>query len=427
MTPNDIERFFDDLMYKIQNRNLVLNLGELANKVEEKFKQYRSPSKNILIVHCDKIGDQVLTSGFIREIRKNFPTADITLISNPMSYPLIEHCPYVNETTFFDDEGRYNMESFTGVLYSIIEYCKKSKLWYKNFNLAFSPKCGQNNFITLLLMWLTGAKERVGFVVNPYGVQQPTYTPTGIRSSDEVYWSNFLLTRPITINDKLLHHEDKMFHILKSVGLKVTNTDLELFLTKEDILVTKDILKNIPSDKKIVALGISASENNKIYPIEKLLIVLRELIKDNLFFVILGDYSSKDSARYLTDNLPKDKLLNLTGKTNVREVSAIISQCDYYLGSDTGLTHMAAAAKLPCLVISREAKSTEKKLPRGFCENTSYAPWHTKYKIICLDHQLDECETMLPVHGGCHHKNEAHCIAAIDPKDIIEGFRELIQ
>lgn len=421
MTEQDINTFFDRLIYDINNvRNYNETLENVCNKIESQFKKYRKPSNNILIIHCDKIGDSVLISGFIREVRKNFPRAHITLISSPIAYPLVQDCPYVNEVMFFDEEERYAMEGFTNTFVSIIQYCKVYKLWGKNYDIAFLPKCGQNVFITLMLAWLTGAKERVGFVINPYGVQQ-NYNPTGVRNPIEIFWSNFCLTRPIYINDSLISHSDKIMYILKKVGLKVSDTSLELFLNKENISLANNILKNI-KEKKIV-VGIEASEKNKTYPIEKLLKVLEELSKDNFCFVIISGSSGIQSAKYLEQRLPK--ILNLAGKTKINEAAAIVNQCDYYLGNDTGITHIAAAAKLPCLVISREASSTKEKLPKGFCENDSYAPWNTKYKIVNLKYQIEDCETLPPVHGGCH-KKEAHCIAEIKPEDIIESFRQLI-
>lgn len=50
----------------------------------------------------DAIGDMVLTSGFIREVRANFPHARITLVTEPLTYSMVELCPYVNEVLIFD-------------------------------------------------------------------------------------------------------------------------------------------------------------------------------------------------------------------------------------------------------------------------------------------------------------------------------------
>ena len=57
--------------------------------------------KNILIVRLDVIGDMILTSGFIREVRANFPQAKITLVVSPLVYPIVELCPYVDEILIF--------------------------------------------------------------------------------------------------------------------------------------------------------------------------------------------------------------------------------------------------------------------------------------------------------------------------------------
>lgn len=47
---------------------------------------------NILIIRLDEIGDVVMTTPFIRELKRNFPKANITLIVKPQIYNLVELC-----------------------------------------------------------------------------------------------------------------------------------------------------------------------------------------------------------------------------------------------------------------------------------------------------------------------------------------------
>lgn len=42
------------------------------------------------------------------------------------------------------------------------------------------------------------------------------------------------------------------------------------------------------------------------------------------------------------DSYSNDEVLNLTGKTSLKELAALIKLTDYYVGADTGPTHLAS-------------------------------------------------------------------------------------
>src|ERR1035437_4792429 len=54
----------------------------------------------ILVVKLDRIGDMVLTSPLLRELRRAFPNAWITLVAAESLQPLLQTCPHVSELFF---------------------------------------------------------------------------------------------------------------------------------------------------------------------------------------------------------------------------------------------------------------------------------------------------------------------------------------
>ena len=65
--------------------------------------------RSVLLLRLDEIGDVVLTTPLLRELRRNMPHAWITLVVKPGVLNLVELCPHVNEILTFDsrrqDEG----------------------------------------------------------------------------------------------------------------------------------------------------------------------------------------------------------------------------------------------------------------------------------------------------------------------------------
>ncbi len=56
----------------------------------------------MLVIRLDEIGDVVLTTPLLRELRRNLPRAWITLVVKKQVYNLVVNCPYVNEVLSFD-------------------------------------------------------------------------------------------------------------------------------------------------------------------------------------------------------------------------------------------------------------------------------------------------------------------------------------
>lgn len=141
-------------------------------------------------------------------------------------------------------------------------------------------------------------------------------------------------------------------------------------------------------------------------------------------FVIVGGSDDIDAATYLEKNLPSGKVLNLAGKTTLRETEAIVSRMDYYIGNDTSIMHMAAAEQIPVLALYREAIEKENVLTGVLNGSQRFYPWQTKSVVLRPDHAIDECATLPPVYGYCR-RNYPHCIAQITPQEIIAGFERL--
>ena len=412
-----LEKFFADLIsYLKANPEQVSGLMFEAEAEFERAgyrEEISAGVENILIVRLDAIGDMILTSGFIREVRANFPQARITLICSPLTFPLVEFCPYVNEILTFDKDNFGG--NFPDVLERLVEFCKEN-LWQKRFSMAFSSQWGSANLHALLLCWMSGARERIGYGINPYKSWNCEPTPE-LDAQD-----NFLLTKNIVTPRSAVAEIEKFFYLLEATGFEVTSNHVELFYGAEDLIRARELLKGIGCKK--VLLGIGAGGGSRKYPVEKYLPALKELAKKDLVFVIVGGKAELNDAEFLEKNLPRGKVLNLVGKTTLRETEAIVSQSDYYLGNDTGVMHMAAACQIPCLVLYREAQDKEDYLPGTYSEFGRFPAWQTNSVILRPDHQLADCAARVPIYGWCHSL-EPHCITQIAPQEIVDAFEVL--
>ena len=412
--------FFGEFFRKMRKAD-PSTYGAFLLRAEEEFKRtgYRekisSGVKNILLVRLDAIGDMVLNSAFLREVRANFPKARITLVVSPLVYPMVELCPYVNEVLIFDMKMLARNLPF--MLEKIADFCREH-FWQRKFSHSFYSQCGGDNLPGLFMTWLSGANERIGYCISPYrNFFDDTPEKTG--TVDEL-----LLNHIVKPHKTMTFQVEKYLYILSEVGLKVNETHTELFYGEADSQRAQEFLADIPSTCKKILFGIGAGAPNRKYPVDKYLVALKEIAKKDFVFVIVGGKAELEDAEYFENNLPRGKVLNLVGKTTLRETEAIVSQTDFYLGNVTGVMHMAAAAQIPVLTIYREAKDMDNIFPMKLSEFLNFPPWQTKAIILRPEHRLDDCATLPPIYGGCRHK-EAHCITQITPQQIIDGFEKL--
>ena len=412
-----MEKFFAEWLARLETE--PEKLSELLLAAEAEFvragyrKEISAGVENILIVRLDRIGDMFLTSGFLREVRANFPRARITLVCMPQVFSVVELCPYVNEVLTFD---RNALSPEMPVMFEqIVTFCRE-KLWRRRFSMALLPQWGANNFPGLLIAWLSGARERIGYCHKPYisWVGEPAPTEMAI--------DNFLLTNSVVSPRSAVAEIQKHYYLLTAMGLPIERDNVELFYGAADVLRARELLRGVAGKK--VILGIGAGDPNRKYPAEKFLPALKVLAAKDLCFVIVGGQSELDDANLIEHNLPSGKVLNLAGKTTLRETEAVIAQADYYVGTDSGVMHMAAASKIPCLVLYREAQDKEDYLPGAFSEYGRFPPWQTKSVILRPDHPLPECEAKGETYGWCH-SDEPHCITQITPQEIVNGFTAL--
>lgn len=112
-------------------------------------------SCNILIIHDSGAGDFITQSGTIREIRRLYPTAHITLIVFPNAFQLAECCPYVDEVFVNPRPDHFNHHFEESYEWNM-EFAKL--LLLKRFDICYSFTCLSG---TPTLMYMSGAQTRI--------------------------------------------------------------------------------------------------------------------------------------------------------------------------------------------------------------------------------------------------------------------------
>ena len=284
----------------------------------------------IIIRGTNWVGDAVMTIPAMRGLRKIFPDAHISLHTRSWAQGIFQDAEFVDEILPFTTEK----SAFQTII-------KQSKIWRENrFDLAV---LFTNSFESALLAKLGKAKNRFG------------YSKEG---------RSFLLTDSVKIPEwKNEKHE--VFYYLNLIA------EIEQkFFGKKTILENKPRFELKVSDKR-KSRARKFLEENKVDLSKKIFAFvagstnsrakrwqtesfarLNDKIQSelNANVILIGSKEESEVSEEILE-LSKFKPVNITGKTNLAEATAILSVCDFTVSNDTGPAHISAALGTKTLVI----------------------------------------------------------------------------
>ena len=269
------------------------------------------------------IGDVVLTTPLIRSVRNAFPDAYIAYMGERNAVSLLEHNPNLNEIISFD---------FTRPTF--IEQPRVAwQLRHRRFDLAIDLF---NNPRTALLMYLSGAKTRVGAERKGRG---SLYT--------------------VRVRDDGEPKSAIEFHnlFIRAVGIPPTAAKTEILLTKDERREARIYLQwldhaNAPLDmsKPIIGLHPGATWPAKCW-LPQRFAELADVLRARLGAQIILTAGPRDADsvnEVLKHSFARTKVI---AGLPLRQLAAVLSHCAAYVANDNGTMHIAAAVGTPTIGI----------------------------------------------------------------------------
>ena len=252
----------------------------------------------ILCINARKgIGDQVLFTSYIQAISKKFKTP-VSLLAkdNSKAKDLFADDNHINEIIILEKD----MDGVGGMLKLTKDLKKRNfdKIFIFNSSLRYN-----------LVARLAGIKS-----INQYPL---------FKSKDNIVLSAKIFTEDI-IN-------------------KVVSTEPNLIIKKTN--------NNLDKNFKHLCLGVSASGPTKRWDINNY-IKLAEKINDKIkckFYIAGGKNDIDLINKFKNSNVGKNSFS--FEKMTIKESLQIISDCDLYVGNDTGWAHISVALKVKALTI----------------------------------------------------------------------------
>ena len=372
------------------------------------LRRRRGPSKpaearSILILRLDHIGDLILTTPFLREVRRNWPSAEITLLVTPASRPVVEYCPYVDHVEVYPGFRESRWGSIRR-LFQEVAFCREH-FWKFRFDLALVPRWDTQLFREGVLAYLSGARMRVGFAE-----QSNT-----IARNDDSYECLYTHLAP---GGSHQHEVERYLSLLTWMGCAVREMRTEIWIDPDDRKFAAHLIPASPA-KVRVAIVPGASSTGRRWPAERFGELAAWIVGELGGEVVLLGAAGEAALGKAIERACHGGAIDLIGQTTVRQAIAVLEYCDLYVGNDTGPMHMAAALGIDVVAINphpADGSPHHERYPQRFCA------WDVEPFIAQPAHGLDDCvEFCEPGEKG-----EPHCILAVTMEQVKALIRQAL-
>ncbi len=356
----------------------------------------------VLVVRLDEIGDVVMTTPLLRELRRNFPEAWITLVVKPEVHNLMELCPYVNEVLTYD----WRVKGRFGLLGRHVRALRLawSHLWQRRFDLAILPRLDADHYHGTFVAYFSGAQWRVGY--SEHVIDHKRIANNGF---------DRLLTHPLHCNN-LKHEVEHNLDVIRWLGGYVEEDQLELWLSQDDEDFAGQYLigREVKSDDMLVGLAPGAQAPKRVWPADRfaeLGLWLQQ--RYGAILLVVGGPGEEPLGEGLERRLGP-KAVNAVGRTTLRQTAALLKRCRFFVGNDTGPMHMAAALGVPVVELSCHPKSGS---PWSANSPSRFGPWGGRHKVL-------QPETPCPPCTKECVADHAHCILGITVEQVEQAVVE---
>ncbi len=327
-----------------------------------------------------------MTLPALRALRKARKDSHISIVAKENVLPLFENNPNVDALVKYTKAH----EKLTG------KFSLSSQLRAERYDEAF---LFQNAFDAALITFMAGIGKRTGYDRDARGL---------------------LLTHRVAVNaDTLkLHHVLYYLNLLRESGIEAPYTLPWIYLTLEQRRKAREVLR--PLKRPVIGINPQAAYGSaKRWPDDNYISVIKHIVAElNGSVVIFGtDTSNKLSGETLSEIITEESaFMDLTGKTGLRQLCALISECDAVITNDSGPMHIAYATSTPCVSIFGST-SCELTGPPDIPEDCQHS---FLSKVLNSSMDCSPCFKRTCPHG--HLK----CMSSITSAQVIDALGDII-
>lgn len=199
--------------------------------------------------------------------------------------------------------------------------------------------------------------------------------------------------------------------VAEFTGVQPDKPKMVLRVTDQERERASALLQPAAARGPLVAVNLGASRPQKRWPTSSFIVLVKALARAGRSAVLLGgpNASEREAAAEVIEAVGASAALDLTGKTTIRELAAVIESCAVVVSADTGAMHMAAALGTPVAALF------------GSTNPATVGPYgETPSRVLYKKLDCSPCENH-PSCGGLFS-----CMSEIAPVEVQRSVDELL-
>jgi heptosyltransferase II len=329
----------------------------------------------ILIRSTNWIGDAVMTTPAMGAVRAVFPKAEIVVAANPIVAELLRHHPDCDRLLVYDKKGAHHG------IGGLLRFC--GTIREERFELAI---LFQNAIEAAIMTTLARIPRRAGYTTDGRG---------------------FLLTHRVSgwKRARRFHHTAYYLNMLAGLDIRGGRGQLRLHCTDEELAEAREQL----GEGWWVAVnpGATYGSAKRWFP-ERFAAAADEIAKEfSARTLIVGGPDEAEIGKEVAAKM-RTPSLNLAGRTSVRQLMALLSQCRLLITNDSGPMHVAAAFGVPIVAIF------------GSTDHTTTSPLSPSCRIVRMPTTCAPClKTVCPT--------DHRCMTSVSAAHVVDAARSLFR
>ena len=346
-----------------------------------------SKIKKILIIKLRHHGDVLLTSPVFSYLKKTLPQVQVDAFLYQDTLPMLQGHPGITHFLLYDKGCKKG--SFWKRIkqeLSIFAQVKKNK-----YDLVINLTEGDRGAIVAMI---SGSRYKVGFD----------------RKGKRVLGRKNLYTQMIKHCPNPRHTVEKQLDALRCIGLFPTVEERDLFLQIEekDFASAKDLLS---FEGDYVLIHPVSRWRFKCLPPSTMSALIQELVKQGKKVVLTAGpaHEEKEMIQQILKNCPKENVFDLSGKTTLKDLCALVAMAKMLVCVDSVPLHIASAVKTPVVALF------------GPTSELNWGPWmHKRSFVVKEDLPCRPC-----FKDGCAGSKMSDCLFRMHLHSILSAINQL--
>ena len=332
----------------------------------------------LLVAQSGFLGDVVLTTPLIAELRRRLAPASLSVLTTPQASPLLEEHPAVDRVLV--DAKRAEGQGILGLLHTA------RQLRRERFTLAVAP---HKSLRTALLLALAGIPQRIGFRQSP----------------------GWLLYHRTAVRDVHRHEVERILCLMRAFGIEPEQCErrprVEYGAAARAGAQALSSEAGVENNEPVFVVCPGSVWPTKRWTIAGYAGLVRRLARDYGRVLICGGPDDVPVARAIHEQ-SGGQGVNLTGRADLQMFMALIDCARVVVSNDSAPMHIAVARNVPVVAI--------------FCATTpslGYGPYSKRAVVV---EQKDLFCRPCSRHGGhaCPRGTE-DCMRSITVNDVLAG------